>query len=261
MLGRRCEAIERPDDHGPFDIIGDVHGCADELVELLRSLGYIARLGDEGFYHPAHRKAVFVGDLIDRGPRTVMVLDIVRRMVSSGNALAVPGNHDDKLLRWLSGVRVNTNNGLDTTVKQIEAITNDRVIWLENVKNFLESLPSHLILDDGHLLIAHAGLIEKLQGRTSKVARHFCLFGGTTRGTDPMGRPLRWDWAPEYLGARAVIYGHTPHVEAHWVNNTINIDTGCVYGGSLTALTWPDRTIISVHSHRTYAELSRPFLP
>ena len=95
-------------EHGPFDIIGDVHGCYDELVILLERLGYRLETsagadGETGFSasHPGGRNAVFVGDLVDRGPGVARVLKLVMGMVSGGVALCVAGNHESKLLRKL----------------------------------------------------------------------------------------------------------------------------------------------------------------
>jgi protein phosphatase len=246
----------RKSDAGPFDIIGDVHGCYDELIELLNQLGYetteIGRV-----VPPAGRKAVFLGDLTDRGPNSPGVLRLVMSMVASGVALCVPGNHDVKLLRKLRGKNVRLTHGLAETLQQLEAEPG----IIPSVEKFIDSLIGHYVLDGGRLVIAHAGMKERYIGRASGRVREFALYGETTGETDEFGLPVRYNWAAEYRGPAHVVYGHTPVPEADWLNRTINIDTGCVFGGKLTALRWPEREMVSVAAKQTYAEPSRPFLP
>jgi protein phosphatase len=242
-------------DRGPFDIIGDVHGCADELEELLATLGYSA---DEGVWrHPAGRKVVFVGDLVDRGPRVPGVLRIVMRMVEAGTALALPGNHDIKLMRSLRGRDVQITHGLRESLAQLEAEPPE---FRTQVADFIDSLVSHYVFDEGELVIAHAGMKEEMHGRGSARVRDFALYGETTGETDEFGLPIRYNWAAEYRGQAMVVYGHTPVPEPEWLNRTINIDTGCVFGGRLTALRYPEKDLVSVAARRTYAEPARPFL-
>ncbi|MGH2391862.1 MAG: polynucleotide kinase-phosphatase [Chloroflexota bacterium] len=259
----------RKHEHGPFDIIGDVHGCADELAELLGQLGYrpamsATILGRESavYTHPEGRKAVFLGDLVDRGPRTLDTVRIVWAMTDAGSALCIPGNHDVKLLRKLRGRDVRITHGLETSLAEIEALPQaERAPISRELAGFLDRLVSHYVLDDGKLVVAHAGLKETMQGRGSRAVREFCLYGETTGETDEFGLPVRHNWAAEYHGKASVVYGHTPVPTPEWFNNTINIDTGCVFGGSLTALRYPERDLVSVHSRRTYQEPARPFLP
>ena len=247
----------RRGDHGPFDIIGDVHGCADELEDLLDQLGYVVGGDVAGRRHPGGRRAIFLGDLVDRGPRVPDVLKIVMGMMESGAALGVPGNHDIKLMRKLRGRDVQITHGLAESLAQLEAETPE---FRGRVERFIDDLVSHYVLDDGKLVVAHAGLKEELQGRGSGTVRDFALYGETTGETDEFGLPVRYNWAAEYRGKAAVVYGHTPVPEPEWVNGTINIDTGCVFGGRLTALRWPERELVSVAARRTYAEPARPFL-
>jgi protein phosphatase len=100
-----------------------------------------------------------------------------------------------------------------------------------------------------------------MQGRGSGAVREFALFGETTGETDEFGLPVRYNWAADYRGKALVVYGHTPQPEPLWLNNTVNIDTGCVFGGSLTALRYPEKEIVSIRAHATYYESKRPFLP
>lgn len=242
---------DRRTDHGPFDVIGDVHGCRAELETLLRTLGYDL----EARRHPAGRKAVFVGDLVDRGPDVPGVLRLVMDMVEAGTALSVPGNHEVKLLRKLRGKDVRITHGLAESLAQLEREPRE---FVERVEKFIDSLVSHYVLDDGKLVVAHAGLSESLQGRASGKVREFALYGETTGETDALGLPVRYQWASDYRGRALVVYGHTPVPEPEWLNGTINIDTGCVFGGRLTALRYPEREIVSVPAERVWCVPARP---
>ena len=261
---------DRRHERGPLDIIGDIHGCCDELEELLHELGYqptareVASVPAMPTYtHPGGRKAMFVGDLVDRGPRVLDTLTLVRNMVEAGTALCVPGNHDVKLLRKLQGRQVQITHGLAQTLGEFEALNvsdDERKVLGDDIAKFLDSLVSHYVLDDGRLVVAHAGMKQEMQGRGSGRVRDFALYGETTGETDEFGLPVRHNWAAEYRGPAMVVYGHTPVPEPEWLNRTINIDTGCVFGGRLTALRYPERELVSVAARHTYCEPARPFL-
>jgi protein phosphatase len=258
----RIERVPLPPDHrdavGPFDVIGDVHGCLDELSELLVLLGYQPD-AEAGMRPPTGRRAVFVGDLVDRGPKVVETVDLVRHMVAAEQAFCVPGNHDDKLLRYLNGRRVHIAHGIERSITQIDALPpGERADWIAGYKALEESLATHLVLDDWRLVVAHAGMKEEYQGRVSRRVRSFALYGETTGETDEYDLPVRLNWAADYHGSAAVVYGHSIVPEAVWVNNTIDIDTACVFGGRLSALRWPERELVSVRAHRTYSESRRP---
>ena len=248
----------RKHEHGPFDIIGDVHGCFDELYSLLATLGYTNGASNPfNLVHPEGRKAIFLGDLVDRGPKTPEVLKLVMTMTATGNAFAVPGNHDTKLMRKLNGRDVQITHGLAESLDQLER---EPAEFKEQVASFIDSLASHYVLDDGRLVVAHAGLKESLQGRGSGKVRDFAMYGETTGETDEFGLPVRYNWAAEYRGRAMVVYGHTPVPEPEWLNNTICIDTGCVFGGKLTALRYPEKELISVPAMQTYYAPAKPFL-
>jgi protein phosphatase len=253
---------DRRIEHGPFDIIGDIHGCYDELVQLLKRLGYQTTATENGERHvvvtpPAGRRAVFLGDLIDRGPNAPDVLRLVMGMVEQGTAICVPGNHEAKLLRKLRGKDVQLTHGLAQTIEQLDRETAE---FRERLAKFIDALISHFVLDDGKLVVAHGGMKAEYAGRASGRVREFALYGDTTGETDEFGLPVRLNWAADYRGRAMVVYGHTPVREPEWLNNTINIDTGCVFGGVLTALRYPERELVSVPAGHTYYEPARPFL-
>jgi protein phosphatase len=249
----------RRTEHGPFDIIGDVHGCFDELRELMTTLGYsIERNGGaHRVLTPEGRKAIFLGDLVDRGPKIPEVLKLVMGMVEAGTALCVPGNHDMKLLQKLRGKDVKIAHGLADSIAQLEVEPPE---FKSKVADFLDGLISHYVLDEGKLVVAHAGMKEEMQGRGSGAIRSFALFGETTGETDEFGLPVRYNWAADYRGKASVVYGHTPIAEPQWLNRTVNIDTGCVFGGKLTALRYPEKEFISVSAHKTYYEPAKPLV-
>ena len=249
--------VDKREETGPFDIVGDVHGCADELERLLAELGYAVRWDGKAVEvtPPVGRRAIFVGDLVDRGPRSPDVLRIARHMVESGTALAVVGNHDEKLKRHLSGRNVRATHGLAETIEQF---AQEPPEFARDMRQWLDTLVSHYVLDGGKLVVAHAGLKEEMQGRASGAVRSFAMYGETSGEVDEFGLPVRYDWAADYKGRAKVVYGHTPVPEAQWVNGTICIDTGCCFGGKLTALRWPELDLVSVAAERTYYEPIRP---
>ena len=267
----------RKHDHGPFDVIGDVHGCYDELVALLEHLGYEpappapdgdgtagdsptqhSALSTQHWTHPDGRKVVFLGDLVDRGPRIPDVLRLAMGMVEAVSALCLLGNHENKLLRKLRGRTVQITHGLAETLAQFDQEPPE---FRERVAAFLDSLVVHYVLDDGKLVVAHAGMPAEMQGRASARQREFGLYGETTGETDEFGLPVRYNWAADYRAPALVVYGHTPVADPEWLNGTINVDTGCVFGGRLTALRYPEKVLASVPAVRTYYEPARPFLP
>lgn len=233
----------------PYDAIGDVHGCVDELRELLAKLGY------ENGAHPDGRQVIFLGDLVDRGPDSPGVLKIAMRMVHLGSALVVRGNHEAKLIRALTKPGVKLSHGLEKTMQQLEA---ESFTFRQRVREFCERMPHHLILDNGNLVVAHAGLAEHLHSVDSGKARAFALYGDTTGEVDDYGLPVRLPWQNDYRGAATVLYGHTPLRETGWVNNTLCLDTGCVFGGALSALRYPERELVQVLARREWYPPSRP---
>lgn len=163
---------------GPFDIVGDVHGCREELEALLLRLGWSLHRDDAGrpvdAVHPSGRTAVFVGDLVDRGPDSPGVLRLVMGMVAAGHAICVPGNHEQKLLRKLRGRDVRLTHGLAETMAQLES---EPAEFVASTAAFIDGLVSHYVLDGGRLVVAHAGLKEAYHGRASGRVRSFASTG------------------------------------------------------------------------------------
>ncbi len=265
---KAVEIIRRPlfnnkkNEQGPFDIIGDVHGCFKELRLLLEKLDYkIIKHRDRSHNWgytvraPKGRKVLFVGDLVDRGPASNEVLRLAMSMIEAGQAYCVRGNHDDKLRRKLKGNDVKLQHGLAETMEQLKDEQED---FLAALPRFLHRLTSHYVLDDGKLVIVHAGLKEEMQGRTSQTVLSYAMYGETTGILDENNLPERIDWAKDYNGKALVVYGHTPIQFPEFDHNTINIDTGCVFGATLTALRYPERELVQVDALKTYSKPSRP---
>lgn len=238
-----------------YDIIGDVHGCAEELQSLLHLLGY-EFVSAHGATHPEGRTAIFLGDLVNRGPDTPGVLRLVMNMMESGSALCVLGNHDEKLLQCLKG-EPDSEEERTASLTQLREQSNE---FCERVVRFLEELPAQVILDSENLVVAHAGLKESMHGMDTPEARQFAVNGETTGKLDEHGKPIRHNWAADYHGKPFVIYGHTPVREPAWLNRTMNIDTGCVYGGKLTALRYPEMTLVAVPAALTYHKRKKPIV-
>ncbi|MGB0748425.1 MAG: polynucleotide kinase-phosphatase, partial [Magnetospiraceae bacterium] len=260
-IDRKPLWVDKRGETGPFDIIGDIHGCAAELESLLEKLGYV--VGAEGPENsrtytvtpPEGRRVIFLGDLVDRGPRVPDVLRLVKGMVEAGTAFCVIGNHENKLIRKLNGRNVQLTHGLAETVAQFETQPEG---FAEEMRKFMDGLISHFVLEGGKLVVAHAGLTEDLHNRASGKVRSFAMYGDTTGETDAFGLPVRADWAAGYRGDARVVYGHTPTPEAEWVNGTLCIDTGCVFGGKLTALRWPELDLVDVPAAKVYCEPVKP---
>jgi polynucleotide kinase-phosphatase len=179
-------------------------------------------------------------------------------MVSAGDALCVPGNHENKLGRYLKGRKVQHTHGLAETIEQLDREDAQDPAFREQVREFIDGLVSHYVLDGGKLVVCHAGLPEKYHGRTSGRVRSHALYGDTTGETDEFGLPVRYPWAEDYRGRAAVVYGHTPVPSTSWVNNTLCLDTGAVFGGKMTALRWPERELVDVPAEKVWYEPTKP---
>ncbi|MFD1852108.1 bis(5'-nucleosyl)-tetraphosphatase PrpE [Oceanobacillus bengalensis] len=237
-----------------IDVIGDVHGCLDELKDLFEALGYTLQ---EGIYiHPDRRIPVFVGDITDRGPNSLAVMELVYDMVIvHKKAKYVPGNHCNKLYRFFLGNKVQQTHGLETTVAEYEALPTRKQKFIQ--KKFItlyEQAPLYIEIPEANAIVAHAGIREDLIGRNDKKVKTFVLYGDISGEFHPDGRPVRRDWAKHYQGDRWIVYGHTPVREPRIKNKTINIDTGCVFGNRLTAFRLPEEETMAVPSKQPLVE-------
>lgn len=235
-----------------LDIIGDIHGCFEELLELLDKLEYYQKNG--AYSHPHGNKIVFIGDITDRGPESIAVIQLVYQLVVEQKiAYYVPGNHCNKLYRYFLGNRVQEKHGLETTVAEWKNLNESQQKNVQKTFMILyEKAPLYLHFEDRNLIVAHAGIKEHLIGQRDKRTKSFVLYGDVTGQTDHQGRPIRRDWAKHYQGEPWIVYGHTPVLEPRQINRTINIDTGCVFGNKLTALRFPEQTMISVSSKQPF---------
>jgi protein phosphatase len=229
-----------------YDIIGDVHGCWDALRRLCDALGY-----DEALRHPEDRVLAFVGDLVNRGPDSALVLQSVSRLVRQGCAKLALGNHDDALQRYLCGESVDTKDGgLHKTITDLES-RSDWETFQKAILSLYAQAALYWVLDGGALIVAHAGIEEAMIGKHDPETRRFVLHGDAI-GKSPEGKTLRRDWAADYHGAAFIVYGHTPQERAEVRGRTVNIDTGAYRGGFLTAFRWPEQTLLSVPSNYEY---------
>ncbi|RLL45075.1 bis(5'-nucleosyl)-tetraphosphatase PrpE [Oceanobacillus piezotolerans] len=237
-----------------IDVIGDVHGCFEELKHLFMVLGYKEK--DNIFIHPDGRIPVFVGDITDRGPASIAVLQLVYTMVVKNKiAKYVPGNHCNKLYRFFLGNKVQLKHGLETTVAEFEARNGKEQTEIKKqFKILYEQAPLYLEIKEQNAVVAHAGIKEDLIGQTGKRVQTFVLYGDITGESHSDGRPIRRDWAKSYQGNKWIIYGHTPVLEPRIKNKTINIDTGCVFGNKLTAFRLPEEETVSVPSLQEFVE-------
>jgi protein phosphatase len=236
-----------------IDIIGDIHGCLNELHDLTVKLGYS---WDSGIpIHKGDRVLGFVGDLTDRGPESLKIVDIIYRLVKEKKAFYTPGNHCNKLYRYFLGNKVQIAHGLETTDAEYKALDkkNQQNIRQKFIELY-ESAPLYLVLDDRKLIIAHAGIKQEYIGRSDSKVKTMVLYGDITGEKHPDGSPVRLDWAKNYHGDVCIVYGHTPVKEPRIINNTYNIDTGAVFGGKLTALRYPEMEVVSVPSTMPYIE-------
>ncbi|WP_078550684.1 bis(5'-nucleosyl)-tetraphosphatase PrpE [Litchfieldia alkalitelluris] len=236
-----------------IDIIGDIHGCYQEFISLTKKLDYS---WDSGLpRHPDGRLLGFVGDLTDRGPDSISVINIVYDLVKNNLAYYVPGNHCNKLYRFFLGRKVQVTHGLETTVEEFEALSKNEQLEIKNKFIWLyEASPLYHVLDDKKLIIAHAGIREDFIGKQDKRVQTFVLYGDITGKSNPDGTPERRDWAKHYHGSALIVYGHTPVKEKRIIGNTVNIDTGAVFGGKLTAFRYPEKETLSVPSTMPFVD-------
>ncbi|MBP0724607.1 bis(5'-nucleosyl)-tetraphosphatase PrpE [Bacillus sp. RG28] len=237
-----------------YHIIGDIHGCFQEFVNLTKLLGFEWK--NQIPMHPNGDRLVFVGDLTDRGKNSLAVIDVVYELVIRKKiAYYAPGNHCNKLYRYFIGRNVQIKHGLETTVAELDALSSKQYNhYKEKFIKLYEGSPLYHMLDQRKLIVCHAGIKEEMIGKTSNSVKTFVLYGDITGEVLPNGMPVRRDWAKEYTGESIIVYGHTPILEPRVINKTYNIDTGAVFGGHLTALSYPSLTFTKVKSSMPFLE-------
>lgn len=237
-------------EHRKYDVIGDLHGCYDELLALLEKLGYA--LVDDGLWrHSEGRKMAFVGDFTDRGPKNLNCLVFVAKHVKEDLAHAVQGNHDNKLARWLNGNNVKVGRGLEVTANEFQTVSTELG---HSLRDFILDLPYWKLLDSDRLLICHAAPpfeannFDEKVWLSNKARKSRCLYGKTTGRKTEDGYPERLDWALEYKFQEPyVVYGHIACGPLPYMtSNTCCVDSGAVFGDGMTALRWPEKEIVQV---------------
>jgi hypothetical protein len=214
-------------------VVGDVHGCADELEDLLD----LVALGDSDHL-------IFVGDLVVRGPKPNRVLQIIRRH----GARAVQGNHEHRLLRW-KGVqeekarrsnvgREDFHAGLtsiDRRVMKSKTLRRTAEAIDENGWALIESLPLWIDAHQGVLRIVHGGVIPGISIE-HQAERTLLYLRNLDHGQPSERREVGEPWGRFYEGPPHVCFGHNAATKPQLHPWATGLDTGCVYGGQLTAM-------------------------
>ncbi len=180
---------------------------------------------------------IFLGDLVDRGPTSSACCASRWGWWHPVRLSPCGATTRAKLVRALRGARVTPTHGLAETLAQLAGETAE---FREGVATFCYDLVSHLVLDDGRLVVAHAGLKEQYQGRASGRVRALRPLRRDDRRDRRVRPPRALPWARTYRGSAVVLYGHTPVPRVEWINNTACLDTGWCSGGAA-----PERHAVS----------------
>lgn len=242
--------------------VGDVHGCITELRELLALVGY----------RPEADSLIFVGDLVDRGPDPAGVVRYVRELQKHGDVITTMGNHEEKLVRWFLRVRQEKETGKPNKMSpphkdrlaQWQSMSDEDVRWLSD-------LP--LAVGVAGWSAVHAGFenVPMTHQKPEKVIRCRWIFENTglmapfKKGTleQPDGSI---NWTERWRGPENVVYGHAVHSLKDPRVDRVNgvecwgIDTGCCFGGRLTALCLESREVWQIDAKETYSDLRREIL-
>lgn len=243
-----------------LDIIGDIHGCYEEMLELLSQLGY--QENEDGYFvHPEGRKFLSLGDVMSRGPHSLDTMRFFLRHVTAGYAYMIDSNHGWKIARWLDGRKVRLAHGDEKVEQELKSFSERKgkeaaEQLKQQLKDWLWSAPCHYVIRQNDVTIAvatHAGIKDHYVGKQSSRISDFCRYGDTD-GIDELGKPIRRDWHLHHKSKELIIWGHDPKPQPWMVNHTINIDQGVVFGGSLTAFRLPERKLFSVPAKEDYAQ-------
>ncbi|MDM5234548.1 polynucleotide kinase-phosphatase [Lysinibacillus pakistanensis] len=242
-----------------LDIIGDIHGCYDELLELLKKLEY--EVNNEGYFiHPQGRRFVSVGDIMSRGPKSIKTMEFFERHIERGLAFMTDSNHGWKIARWLDGRNVSLHHGDELVEAEFMDYENtyggaQTAALKARLAKCLLAAPSHYVLMNKGLasaVVTHAGIRDRYIGKQSSRISDFCRYGDVQE-LNISGKPIRNDWFTEHQTSQLIIWGHDPKINPLKQNHTLNIDQGVVFGGQLTAFRYPEQTIISVNAYKNYA--------
>ena len=241
-----------------FDIIGDIHGCYDEMIMLIKKLGYIEQ---DGLYkHPEGRRLLSLGDIMSRGPKSLATMDFWYRHIQAGLAYMIDSNHGWKVARWLQGKNVTMKHGDELFVEEFAVYAQtygeaQAAALKTTYAAMLLDSPSHYVLTANGVrkaVVTHASIKDHYINKQSKAIRDFCRYGDV-QGTDENGSPIRGEWYMQHNSGETIIWGHEPKLEPMRIKRTINVDQGVVFGGKLTALRYPEETFMFVNALENYA--------
>ncbi|WP_019123842.1 hypothetical protein [Brevibacillus massiliensis] len=245
------------------DIIGDVHACYGEFIELIQKLGYQFNEKENTYRHLKGRKLISLGDITSRGPDSISMLQFFIRHVEAGLAEMVDSNHGWKIARWLDGRRVNLAHGDEKVEAEFRAYSQQYGAakadsLREASRRLLFSAPSHLLLKRNgkvQAVAVHAGIRDEYIGKDGPAVSNFCRYGDVS-GISADGRPIRLDWTRQHRTGELIVWGHDPRPQPERKNNTLNIDQGCVFGGQLTAYRFPEDELVGVPAKQNYSGLA-----
>lgn len=259
LIRRNKNPLELDASNG-IDVIGDIHGCYNELIQLLNKLGY-ERNAEDLYIHPEGRKFLSLGDIMSRGPESLKTMQFFLRHVNEGHAYMIDSNHGWKIARWLDGRNVTLNHGDELVQEEFVQYERhygeEQTIKLKHaIKQLLFEAPSHYILAKNSVptvVCTHAGIKDEFVGKQSYEVSDYCRFGDS-EGLDNNGKPVRKDWTVHHHTSALILWGHDPRPKPIINNNTINIDQGVVFGGELTAYRYPEKEFVSVKAVMDYSK-------
>jgi hypothetical protein len=231
-------AVERMKERHPRVIaIGDVHGCIDELQDLLRKCDY--RPGD---------LVLFLGDLVSKGPDSVSVVKMAREI----GAVGIRGNHDFEVIRWHQAIK----SGVDPPVVGSEHFHIASCLSKDDMK-WMYSLPWYISSKELGALFVHAGFVSGIRLAKQNPRLMMNMRSILPDGTVTSKFFNNWPWARLWDGPQTVLFGHDADRGLQQYEHAIGLDTGCVYGGRLTACILPEKRLVSVSARREYFKYRR----